>query len=87
VAPGVERTGLFEGRGVAIVTGIATAKMSGTTSKAPLSKQAANLLQQAHKLPRGQARDALLELARGLLKLHGAAFRANIHIVEKPTAH
>jgi hypothetical protein len=52
--------------------------------KSPLIVHAAQLLMRARKLPIGEARNDLRQLAQGLLRLYKAGVTANVQIREKP---
>ena len=55
-----------------------------TGQPAPLIVQVKDVLQRAHKLPVGPARNDLRQLAQGLLKLHRSGLRANVEIFMAP---
>jgi hypothetical protein len=60
------------------------------SKKAPLLKQAADVLRRARKLPVGAARNDLRQLAQGLMNLYRAGLRANVQIIEqskRPDTH
>jgi hypothetical protein len=61
--------------------------MTGQRLKAPLVVQAADALRRARKLPVGDARNDLRQLAWRLLRLHRSGFRADVEIIERPTRH
>jgi hypothetical protein len=67
------------------LTRFAIAKVSDPEAKPYLLIHVAQVLRRARKLPVGQARSDLRQLARGLLKLHRDGLRANVEIVISPT--
>lgn len=72
---------------VAFVARIAAANMTKVrTEKAPRILQVADVLQRAHRLPIGAARNDLRQLAIGLLKRHRAGVCANVQIIEERTS-
>jgi hypothetical protein len=60
--------------------------MSGTGKKLPILMQVEDVLRRARALPPGPAKDDLRQLAAGLLELHRKGIRANVQLVERPSA-